>query len=322
MGSSSPRALLAALLVALGLAAPPVLADDPGEAQAREALDRMVEALHHASFEGTFVYARAGIVETVRIRQGVRDDGRYQRLELLSGEPREIIQTPERIAFSSERAEGRPLGHPGFRRTLGDGWPRAHELPEDRYRIRLAGAGRIADRPAEILLIEPLDQLRYGHRLWLDEETGLPLQAQLLDGRRVIERLLFTHIAPREHVDRAELEPRHDAGWHAERVPTDEQDGDPRLEWHVPDPPPGFRLSAQRRIPGDADEGAIAHMLFSDGLATVSVYVQEGGDAPVGRARAGALQAFERPVNDHHVTAIGDVPAETVERFASGTQPR
>jgi sigma-E factor negative regulatory protein RseB len=101
--------------------------------------------------------------------------------------------------------------------------------------------------------------------------------------------------------------------------------------------PPGFKLTIQgAQTLGDASSPA-SHLVYSDGLATVSVFVEEQsvstsaitlpGDAqgagqstpqsPMqGLARVGSGYAFSTVVQGHQVTAVGEVPAQTVEFIA------
>ena len=74
-----------------------------------------------------------------------------------------------------------------------------------------------------------------------------------------------------------------------------------------------------------------AHLVYSDGLATVSVFVEAeperksgaaqkpsaSPEAPMqGLARVGSGFAFSTVVQGHQVTAVGEVPAQTVEFIA------
>jgi sigma-E factor negative regulatory protein RseB len=60
-------------------------------------------------------------------------------------------------------------------------------------------------------------------------------------------------------------------------------------------------------------------MVFSDGLASVSVFVEpaEATDKKLsGLSRMGAAHAFTVISGDQQVTAVGEVPPATVERIA------
>jgi sigma-E factor negative regulatory protein RseB len=96
--------------------------------------------------------------------------------------------------------------------------------------------------------------------------------------------------------------------------------------------PPGFHLTVQGAQTIGAATVPASHLVYSDGLATVSVFVEaqpespaSGADAasaaPVdppmeGLARVGSGFAFSTVVQGHQVTAVGEVPAQTVEFIA------
>ena len=86
---------------------------------------------------------------------------------------------------------------------------------------------------------------------------------------------------------------------------------------HDDDLPPGFRVtSAQDEVLSGSDE-PVTHIMYSDGLATVSVFISEhSGDAVTERSSAGASNTYSVVIADHRVTAVGDVPAATVKRIA------
>ena len=72
-----------------------------------------------------------------------------------------------------------------------------------------------------------------------------------------------------------------------------------------------------RRKPLGESAGEREHFIFSDGLATVSVYVQrlnEKSDLS-GVSRLGAARAVGRVFGDHEVIAVGEVPIKTLHWF-------
>ena len=90
--------------------------------------------------------------------------------------------------------------------------------------------------------------------------------------------------------------------------------------WRVVEPPAGFVLSLQQPSPPEGSE----HLVYSDGIANVSVYVEPLNlQAPAfsGPASRGAMNLYGRVVDGRQITVLGDVPAATVERFAQGVSP-
>ena len=66
----------------------------------------------------------------------------------------------------------------------------------------------------------------------------------------------------------------------------------------------------------------LLHMVYSDGLASVSVFIEKNQGAKkhlLGVASMGALNAFGRSMDDYFVTVVGEVPVKTVELIAQST---
>jgi sigma-E factor negative regulatory protein RseB len=85
--------------------------------------------------------------------------------------------------------------------------------------------------------------------------------------------------------------------------------------------PPGFRMIGAP----SAASAARAHLLFSDGMAYVSVYIEplaSSGRPMDGAVKRGAMNLYARPVDNNQVVVIGDVPAATAEKIARSVEPR
>ena len=169
----------------------------------------------------------------------------------------------------------------------------------------------------------PRDDYRYGYRLWLHETTGLPLKAQLLDrAGRVVEQIMFTEVEIRDRIPAEAVRASRDtAGYRWERAikaSPPRQDG-ARPRWVAGELPPGFSQIAARAklVPGATMP--TEQFVFSDGLATVSVFVDMGPPAAgegEGLSTMGATNAFTAMQGDYLVTAVGEVPPRTVELIA------
>jgi sigma-E factor negative regulatory protein RseB len=60
-------------------------------------------------------------------------------------------------------------------------------------------------------------------------------------------------------------------------------------------------------------------MVFSDGMATVSVYVEKlppDSNAFTGLSNMGAMNAYGTVIDGHQITVVGEVPAATVQYMA------
>ena len=71
-----------------------------------------------------------------------------------------------------------------------------------------------------------------------------------------------------------------------------------------------------------ASEKPVDHMVFTDGLAMVSVFIEKLGDQSQftpGPSKMGAVNTYARMTNGYQVTAVGEVPQTTVQRMANST---
>jgi len=89
--------------------------------------------------------------------------------------------------------------------------------------------------------------------------------------------------------------------------------------WEAMRLPPGFRMATRsaQSLPGSSEP--VAHLVFTDGIASVSVFVEprKPDTQPAeGPARVGSSSAFSTVVDGHQITAVGEVPPTTVELIA------
>jgi sigma-E factor negative regulatory protein RseB len=320
---------------ALALALPHLsLAGD----DARDWLLKMNRALATRNYEGTFFHLSEGRVETMRVVHRVKAGRITERLLSLDGSGREFVRTNDELTCYL------PDQHTVLVQPSEDRGPFLGSLPrfgadvDQFYRIELLPPSHVLGRPARVIAVNPKDQFRFGYRLWLDENTAMPLKTQLCDSRgQVIEQILFARLEMPENIPDSELTPAvHTAGMRWVRQGPSRDTGSSALAaFRASELPPGFHLTvAGAQTLGGATVPA-AHLVYSDGLATVSVFVEaqpdrnsggeENGRAqpepPMqGLARVGSGFAFSTVVQGHQVTAVGDVPAQTVEFIAQSVK--
>lgn len=306
----SPRRLVALGLLALWL---PLVAL---ASEAGDWLERVGPALRGLDYQGTLVVVADGRVETLRVFHAGSGGRERERLVALSGAPREVIRDGGRVMCIGTGAQ--PVA---YDLDQAGRWSVALAVSEAAgltgYRARMAGEGRVAGHAAVRIELRATDDWRYGYRLWLERESALPLRVDLLDGEdRVVEQVAFTEL--QLGVTPAEADLRPSAGVPLQRYTALPPADDTAVAWHVPSPPAGFRLRAARPLPGGG-----AHLLYSDGLASVSVYAErdDGGLRGGMREQRGAVHARSFWLDGWQLLAIGKVPAATVERFARTMRP-
>lgn len=317
-------AILAALLVSISAHA--------ADREAREWLERMSEALSTLNYDGRFFHIRDSQTEAMRIIHRVERGKVTERLVSLDGSGRELIRNQtEVICYLPDRRTVLVERRPG-QNTLIAAVPSYNEQLEEHYHIRRGPFTKALGRRTQVILVQPRDQYRYGYKLWLDSETAMPLKSQLCDrDGNVIEQIVFAELNFRDRIRADELKPSVSAEgftWIRQDV-REPQVADAAVGWNVVQPPAGFRLTAWRLQVIAGSSQPVRHLVFSDGLASVSVFIEPRNprSEPMrGLAKVGTAFAYSRNLDGHQVIAVGEVPAATVEAIATavtkaGTKP-
>ena len=81
--------------------------------------------------------------------------------------------------------------------------------------------------------------------------------------------------------------------------------------------PNGFTLARSMKRHSPMRNKTLRHMVYSDGLAAVSLFVEEVPDERqhrvTGMNRMGAIHAFGNVVDGHQITVVGEMPWKTVD---------
>ncbi|NYT68075.1 MucB/RseB C-terminal domain-containing protein [Pusillimonas noertemannii] len=308
------------LACTMAAAAQGAQADDPLAGEVTRFLQQTQQAARNSDYSGVFTYQQGASMQSSRIVHVVDGTGERERLVILDGEPREFIRHNDTVQCLVPAKElvliekHRMDRFPGV--LLGEG----HHL-DDHYTLRLGKhPQRVAGHecvPAEIL---PQDNLRYGYRFCVDPESKLLIKAQTIDDRgEVVNQIAFTSLQQGSEVQARELQSSWDMrGWRTVELPTKAVDV-AGLGWRVA-LPPGFVHSTQISRPMKSGK-PVMQMVLTDGLAAISVFIeqfhpaQESRLMPKGAARNGAMSIYGTRIGDHWLTAIGEVPADTLRQL-------
>ncbi len=315
-GSDVVRLLLVLLLAASGQAG--------AEQSARQWLNDMSAALQLLNYDGTFVYLHDGKLDAMRIIHRTDQGGQRERLLSLTGSAREVVRDDRSVTCIRSDNRSVMVGQSRPPQPF-PVVPRDLDAISPYYLLEDNGDDRMAGHPARVIAIKPRDAYRYGYRFWIARDTRMLLKSDLTDvDGKSIEQLMFTAISIGDEVSAAELQPSltgEDYTWHSEMSGSrqaNKQQGEPG--WQVGELPAGFSLTHfQRKRMRDASSDA-QHMVFSDGLATVSVYVEKAEsvqDPLIGLSGMGAMNAYGVLRDGFQVTVVGEVPPATVEMIAT-----
>jgi len=319
--------------VACAVFAVPALASDIARDDPRDWLERMGSALESLNYEGTLVQLQGTDASVMRVVHRVENGVSTERVSAMDEVGREIIRRGEEVicilpdqqaVMVDTRGEDQDGTSP-LRKQFASGV----RFDDRYYRLAIASGGRLVGRDTHVVTVRPTDSYRYGYRVWLDRATAMPLKVQIAseDGA-VVEQLLFSDISLPERIPASAVAPSvtiDSFTWRRSPMPSKPGPtpavGPPG--WVVDSLPPGFSLRAlpsERQHPVETLE----HLVYSDGVASVSVFIEAGvaaveqGEGP---SRMGSANAYTTVLGGNLITAVGEVPARTVETIARSVRP-
>lgn len=301
-------------------------------------LQRMSDADQEQSYQGVFILRKSDKLSTLRVTHGKDENGVWESLEALSGEPRKVIRRNDRVVSVFPDRELITIRNSTIRKPLHPQLPENIERLEKFYSLNQLPDDRIANYQTLVVDLVPNDKLRYGYRYWVDKNTGMLLRCDLVaEDDSVVEQMMFTSLdylpqAPPSIFDLKQYE-------HYQQQLLDDPEAEAGtelpLQWAINTLPDGFILTqstmryTQSSLLENAESMALSgqisaqpdllHMVYSDGLASVSVFIEkkQGGEKHLqGAATMGAVNAFGNSVEGYFVTVVGEVPEKTVRSMA------
>jgi len=285
-----------------------------------EWLDQMASAVRSIDFEGTVIRRRNGQSEALKVFHKTVDGVVHEKIITQEGNGLEIIRNGNEVHCILPDRKAVLIEHWNDDSSLFSTLPGGELQFGSEYDLSIVREERVAGRLTLLLAIRPHDGYRFGHRIWLDQETGFPLRTELVAGDgALIEQLKFADIRLNSTIPQSALLPSFDLNgftWYEEPARTEVVDVE--SEWLSEDVPAGFRLVSMTREMSSEDQSSVIHIMYSDGIAMVSVFVAAMRDGSVvERSAVGASNSFSIERDNYLITAEGEVPPATVKLLAS-----
>ncbi|TCK17574.1 MucB/RseB-like sigma(E) regulatory protein [Thiogranum longum] len=321
-----PVAYLTVLFAAL-VGTTPARADS----DARDLLERMSMAARTLNYSGTFVYQHQGQLDAMRIIHSGESGGERERLMSLTGPKREILRDNQVVTCILGDSESVYVNRSRPRSPFPASFPKSLAGLEQLYSFRLGSEDRVAGLMCRMIEIRPRDTYRYGRRLCVHGDSYMMLRSELTDFQSdTIEQMMFTSVNFPEHISEKELLPDlsgADYTWKLEPEVAQAEPGSDENDtrWEVIQVPEGFVLTDHNWHQLSAHDPGVEHWVYSDGLASVSVYIEKAPrehGSYQGVTHRGALNAYGTMIEGHYVTVVGEVPMKTVELIGNSVQIR
>jgi len=301
----------------------------PLAAQASEATDwllRAASAAQRLNYVGTILYQHGNRIETSRITHYVDGTGEFEKLVNLEGPPREVIRNNEQVTCYLPDSKLVRIENRSSRSVFPSLLPNQIATLAQNYIMRRGDAARVAGLETQTYVMEPRDGMRYGHVFWTDAGTGLLLKTRMFDeNNRVVEMSTFLEVQINAKLDKTMVQPSYPvqpADWLIQRTPAESVQKP--TGWWVMKLPPGFSkiVEGYRMLPNRSEP--VAHIVYSDGLVSVSVFVESMPGTPqvLGWSQQGAINVYKRQLDDYLVTVLGETPGVTVRQIANSVVHR
>lgn len=308
-----------------------VLAPMAAQAVTAEALVQgMGQAFRGLNYRGYLSYEYGANIESFAVVHAVIDGQEYEKISAQAGAPAEIIRTGHALncLHSGNQLLRYGLHSPASMHLSSVN--AANDNVHTAYQFVLHGTNRVAGRDVYEVHVSPRDALRNGYKFSIDQATGLMLKSVVVSPEaKVLERFQFIHIAFDTPVNVAEFDSvnavpvrqvAHGSARVSKQVLSVNNGVMAAPSWL----PAGFVLAEE-----DHHHDAASLMLYSDGLATVSIVMEKATATSAaistdGRARRGSMVAYTRPVvvdgEKYLLTVMGEVPLFTAARIARHMQ--
>ncbi|MEO0573944.1 MAG: MucB/RseB C-terminal domain-containing protein [Pseudomonadota bacterium] len=303
-----------------------------------ELLRDIGEALEQVSYQGTLIRSVDGKIDTMHVLHSNDDGVIREKLVSMDGEGREVLRNGDELICLLPQQKVKLIDNNVSPSNAFVRLPMVINELGNFYVLESKGMDRVAGRTARRFFIKPQDAFRYGHRLWVDEETLLPLRMQLVSRTRIIEEIRFAAITIGEEIPASLFASDIDSSdfrviraaasmekdQRSTQISLAEAPGDSDIDNWPREPSPGFRLRATQSQMVTINGRTAQRLVFSDGLATVSVFITTQPAAendPVSKvSRMGAASSYQRRIGDQLVTLVGEVPIETLKLLAERTE--
>jgi sigma-E factor negative regulatory protein RseB len=246
-----------------------------------------------------------------------------ERLLSLNSPMREVIREAGTVSCVFKDSQKTVVNHRPVSKSFIVDLPVDISTSSINYHFSVRNEESVAMLPTRVISIQAKDKYRYDRNIWIDKQYFLPLKMEVYDlSGGTLEQVVFTDLKVKnksefvnvnniientkiKHIHQLELSSFDEADFILENIPS------------------GFQTVFFIRMEVDDSAQSVDHLLLSDGFSSVSVYREaKADDIQQGLRTLGSVNSFSLLVGDFQITAMGEVPAQTVQFIAQGVKLR
>ncbi len=279
------------------------------------------------SFKGVFIVSMPSVasVASSRITHVVRRGDVVERIEALTGQQRITFRHNNEVMtfFPDAKVVRHEQLAPGAGAFPGAG--EKFKASSAQYQVIPGGRSRIAGYETYAVDFRPVDQWRFGYRIWSDIKTGLVLKLQTMAGASVIEQSEFSELTQDVSADaNALVQEMKQIPSGYKMVRAKAQSTSAASEgWTVGALPDGFEMVTCYKRAEIRSLGWL-QCVFSDGMASASIFLERYDPSrhrQEGQMAMGATHTLVKRMVDAHkqewwATVVGEVPIATLRAIS------
>lgn len=306
------KKILISALTLFGLSIPNASAEPPAEALLQE----MHQASEQLSYELSYILIKKNSIEPLLYRHANFENQQLAHLLYLSGPVREVIRRDSEVSYVEPGVEPFTVQSEDM---VAPTIPLLHsniDKLRENYDFVSVGRAREAGSATQVVRVVPKDGLRYSYVLWVDENTHLPLRADLVDrDGEVLEQYRTISFVVNEQISEVM------SGLKDVKLPgvlTLPQGNVNQASWNVGWVPTGFEPAEVNRYRMAMTDRLVETQMYTDGLFNFSVYIAERDEnslqGQVIRQGRRTLHTFVK--GSAEISIVGDIPPSTAQRIA------
>lgn len=298
-----------------------VIADE-SQFNAQQWLENMSQSMSQLNYQGTVAFFKNGRLDAMKYYHVVDNGKEQERLLSLNSPMREVIREAGKVRCVFKKSKKVVIDHRPINESFIVDLPDDFSEAKSVYEFSLLGNESVAMLSSQIVSIVAKDNFRYGRKIWIDKESSLPLKIEVYDlSGLTLEQVVFTDLkvgnqvlfspieydeqASIQHIHQLETQSIDEAGFVIEKIPA------------------GFKIVFFTKMTAEKTTQTVEHIFLSDGFSSVSVYREiKASDVKEGLLTLGSVNSFTHIIGDYQITAMGEVPAETVKFIAQGAKFR
>ena len=272
--------------------------------EAMQLLNKMSVAVHELDYQGNLVYSNGEGFSLLHIQHSFDGKSEHERISSLDGDGGTISKADG--DFSMAR------------------FPQIKPNMKNVYSFDVGGVAEAAGRSCKEVVARPKDRMRYLHRYCIDTETNMLLNYSLVNsGHKTVERMMFTEIK----YDKQNIK-----DYLKNKVSKIKKKFKPfnlikkqknKTNWKFSELPKGFHIESIL-TKGESDDGhSLEQIVLTDNVTSVSLFIEPESEHEVNENRFnshGALNGLTLEIEEHSITAIGEVPKATLSKILNSLQ--